>query len=213
MKIIKHLSGYAPVKLAATLASFGGIYIYTRLLGPDEYGRYALMFSVMALIHLLSLTWVEASSYRFSGAVKTPEDLRNHFKTSVILLGMSLFLAALWISLLLYVTWGYPDYRRFVPYIALLLPLNTLIKIAMEVHKAQQHVRRYMISACAKIGLGFVVGVCLAWQTNLGAVAPIAGLLTAAILLAFFEGRWVLGQSLTGKTDRGTLKAWGVRHC
>ncbi len=210
MKISKHLSGYAPVKLAATLASFGGIYLFTRLLGPDEYGRYALMFSVMAIIHLLSLTWVEAASFRFSGALKTPESLNNHFKTSIVLLGFSLIVAAVWVIGLLILTWDHPQYRAFVPYIALLLPLNTLVKIAMEAHRAQQHVRHYMLSASAKIILGFIVGVLLAWKTGLGAVAPIAGLVSSAIILAFFEGRWVLRNALPGQTNQATLKAWAV---
>ncbi len=58
MKLARHLLGYAPVKLVAALCAFGGIYVFTRLLSAEEYGRYALMFSVMALMHTFSLTWV-----------------------------------------------------------------------------------------------------------------------------------------------------------
>ncbi len=67
MKLLRHLAGYLPVQVANGIAAFGGVFVYTRLLGPDEYGRYALMFSAMALIHMLSLTSAEAAAFRFAG--------------------------------------------------------------------------------------------------------------------------------------------------
>ena len=45
MKLLRHLAGYLPVQVANGIAAFGGVFVYTRLLDPDEYGRYALMFS------------------------------------------------------------------------------------------------------------------------------------------------------------------------
>ena len=48
MKLFRHLAGYLPANLASALASFGSVYVFTRLLGADEYGRYALMFAINA---------------------------------------------------------------------------------------------------------------------------------------------------------------------
>jgi O-antigen/teichoic acid export membrane protein len=79
MKLLSHLAGYLPVNIANGIAAFGGVYVFTRLLGPEEYGRYALMFSVMALIHTLSLTPAEASAYRFAGKADGPIDWRARF--------------------------------------------------------------------------------------------------------------------------------------
>ena len=62
MKLARHLAGYLPANLASAIASFGGVYVYTRLLGADEYGRYALMFSVLALIHTITLAPGEAAA-------------------------------------------------------------------------------------------------------------------------------------------------------
>ena len=67
MKLTRHLAGYLPANLASAIASFGGVYVFTRLLDADEYGRYALMFSVMALIHTVTLAPAEAAAYRFTG--------------------------------------------------------------------------------------------------------------------------------------------------
>jgi O-antigen/teichoic acid export membrane protein len=210
VKLSRHLLGYAPVKLVAALCSFGGIYVYTRLLGAEQYGRYALMFSVMVLIHTVSLTWVEASAYRFTAKAQTAGNLQDHFRTSLALLLRALLVAMILVGVLLFVTWDKPNYRAFVPFIALLLPFNTMIKIAMEAHKASQQVKRYALSAMAKILLGFIVGSLFAWKTGLGAVAPFAGLLSASTVLVMVEGRWLLQQAVGGKTDKETRKAWLV---
>ena len=208
MKLGRHLLGYAPVKLVAALCSFGGIYVYTRLLGADQYGRYALMFSVMALIHTVSLTWVEASAYRFTAKAQSTGKLPDHFRTSLALVLRALFVAMIFVCALLYVTWDKPNYRAFVPFIAVLLPFNTMIKIAMEAHKASQHVKRYALSAMVKLLLGFLIGSLLAWQTGLGAVAPFAGLLCASTVLVAREGSWLLKQAVGGTTDKATRRAW-----
>jgi len=208
VKLGRHLLGYAPVKLVAALCSFGGIYVYTRLLGAEQYGRYALMFSVMALIHTVSLTWVEASAYRFTAKAQASRNMPDHFRTSLALLLRALFVGMILVCALLFVTWDKPNYRAFVPFIALLLPFNTMIKIAMEAHKASQQVKRYALSAMAKILLGFLIGSFLAWQTGLGAVAPFAGLLCASTVLVLIEGSWLLKQAVGGKTDKATRRAW-----
>ncbi|WP_017931118.1 oligosaccharide flippase family protein [Robiginitomaculum antarcticum] len=208
MKFTRHLIGYAPVKILAMLCSFGGIYLYTRLLSPEDYGRYALMFSVMALIHMLSLTWVEASSYRMGGEYKTASDRANHFRTATTLMLASLGVTALLLTVLFFFSRNAAEYRNFIPFMAVIMPLNTLIKIAMEAHRAQQNVKRFMLSAMAKLAIGFSVGVLLAWKSGLGALAPFAGLATGAVILACVEGRWVLAQALKGQTESKTMRRW-----
>jgi len=210
MKLGRHLLGYAPVKLVAALCSFGGIYVFTRLLGADEYGRYALMFSVMALIHTFSLTWVEASAYRFTARAKAEHKLPDHFRTSLALVLRAMIVALGLVGILLLATWNYPNYRAFVPYIALLLPFNTLIKIGLEAHRASQQVRRYVLIAISKSMIGFVVGSFLAWKSGLGAVAPFAGLVTASALLALVEGKWLLKQAVGGLIDPSMQRKWPV---
>ncbi len=208
MKLARHLLGYAPVKLVGALCAFGGIYVFTRLLSADQYGRYALMFSVMALMHTLSLTWVEAAAYRFTAKAQKNGQLPDHFRTALVLLFRALGLGLVLVFILLAVTWNMPDYRVFVPYIALLIPCNALIKIAMEAHKANQQVRHYALVAMTKMLLGFAVGAFLAWKTGLGAVAPFAGLVFASVCLVLVEGRWLFKQALGGHSDGVTRRAW-----
>ncbi|MEL6757449.1 MAG: oligosaccharide flippase family protein, partial [Pseudomonadota bacterium] len=94
MKLLRHLAGYLPVKIASGIAAFGGVYVYTRLLGPEDYGRYALMFSVMTLVHMLSLTSAEAAAFRFAGEAREKNQLPDHFRTTLSLTFRSLAIAA-----------------------------------------------------------------------------------------------------------------------
>lgn len=65
-KLLKHLFGYMPVNLVNGLVGFGSVFIFTRLLGGEAYGHYALALSTLHLIHTLTLTWCEAAGYRFT---------------------------------------------------------------------------------------------------------------------------------------------------
>jgi len=208
MKLMRHLAGYAPVNIASALAAFGGVYVFTRLLGADEYGRYALMISALALIHTLSLTWAEAANYRFTARAEAAGKLPDHYRTGLSLMGRSLIWAAALVLILLAVTWNYPNYRAFIPFIAVLLPLNTIVQMALEAHKAGQRVGRYALVETSRLIIGFTLGALLAWKTGLGALAPFAGLVTASALMALKEGPWLLAQAKNGQTQATTSKAW-----
>ena len=48
--IWRRLLGYFPASLAGGLASFGGVYVLTRLLSPADYGFYALALTTMGIV-------------------------------------------------------------------------------------------------------------------------------------------------------------------
>ncbi len=208
MKLSRHLAGYLPANLASAIASFGGIYVFTRLLGADEYGRYALMFSVMALIHTIALAPAEAAAYRFTGAAQAKGDLADHFDAVRGLLLRSLIVAGLLMLALTGAVWTLPEYLKLLPWIALLLPVNTLVQATLEAHKAQQNVARYAAVFSFKLLGGFTIGALVAWQTNAGAAAPFIGLLVAAGLLSLFQMPWLLKASSGGKSDAVRRRAY-----
>ena len=208
MKLLRHLAGYAPVNIAAAIASFGGVYVFTRLLGADEYGRYAVMLSALAIIHTISLSWAEAAGYRFSARAEKNGQLADHHRTGLGLLARSLFLSAAIVCALLAATWNMPEYRAFIPFFVLLLPLMTIIQMALEAHRAGQRVQRYAVVETSRLLIGFAVGAVLAWQTGLGALAPFAGLLAAALLLAVTEGSWLFGAAQGGQSSPSVRREW-----
>lgn len=208
MKLARHLAGYLPANLASAIASFGGVYVYTRLLGADEYGRYALMFSVLALIHTITLAPGEAAAYRFTGRANAKGDTADHYATVRSLLLRSLLLAGVLMAVLTVCVWHMPRYLRILPWMALLLPLNTLLQATLEAQRASQQVSRYAAIFSFKLLAGFAIGALIAWWTHIGAAAPFMGLAFAAAILCFFQAPWLQRAARGGKSDPARRRAY-----
>ena len=73
--------GYLPVNLVQGVVGFGAIVVFTRLLSPEDYGGYALAFSVVAMTHLIGLTWIEAAMARFYAAEPQGQPRADLFAT------------------------------------------------------------------------------------------------------------------------------------
>ena len=208
MKLLRHLAGYLPVNIASGIAAFGGVYVYTRLLGPEDYGRYALMFSVMSMVHMLSMTSAEAAAFRFAGEAKAKQNLPDHFRTTLSLTFRSLIVAAVLIGGLAIALGRLPEYLKILPWIALLIPVNSMVQMALESHRASENVGRYALIATTKTLGGFIFGALIAWQTGFGAASPFIGMLLAGSIWMVTESRWLIGQSKSGKTDAGRRRAY-----
>ncbi|MEL7231403.1 MAG: polysaccharide biosynthesis C-terminal domain-containing protein [Pseudomonadota bacterium] len=213
MKLLRHLAGYLPVNIASAIAAFGGVYVFTRLLEADEYGRYALMVSAMALIHTLSLTPAEAAAYRFAGKAGADGKLPDHFRTAVSLTFRSLLVTAVLIIALGAALNQLPDYLAILPWIAVLMPLNTVIQMTLESHKAGQQVGRYAAVETTRLLGGFLIGALIAWQSGLGAASPFIGMVVIGAILVAPQGLWLAGQVKSGETSpqlRRAYLAYGV---
>lgn len=208
MKWMKHLAGYLPVNIAAGLASFGGVYVFTRLMGPEEYGIYALMFWGMAMIHTICLTWVEAANYRFAGAAEESGALPDHYNTSLKLMLRAIIMALVLAGALWFAVRDMPRYAATLPWIAMLLPLDTIIKMALEAHRAGQRVGRYAFTETFRLLIGFAIGAFAAWKLNVGAAAPFVGLVAAAALMCLRELPFLLKSAKGGKRDQKREAAW-----
>jgi len=208
MKLLKHLTGYMPVSLANGLVGFAGVYVFTRLLGADEYGRYALLFSIHALIHTLTLSWAEAASFRFAGHAVEAGDLPGHYRTALNLVSRSLLLTALGIGLVALYFRDDPAYLEVLPWLFALALASTFGQVALEAHRAHQRVGRYSFAQTGRIVLGFLAGALVALLTGLGATAPFVGLLFGALFVLFREGPWLLKQARGGKTNPTRNRAW-----
>ena len=93
--------GYLPANIVQGVVGFLAIVVFTRLLSPGDFGRYALAFSVLTLAHVAVFTWLEAAMARFWASGKPGRDLAAHFA--------SLYRAATWLTV------------AFIPVVALVL--------------------------------------------------------------------------------------------
>ena len=208
MSLARHLAGYLPVNLASGLASFGAVYVFTRVMGADEYGVYALMLWTMAMIHTISLTWVEAAAYRFTAEAEARGDLAGHYRTAIRLMLKALALAFALAALVWFALRDQPHYAATLPWIAALLPINSIVQISLQAHKAGLRVGRYAFTETFRLLMGFALGALIAWKLKLGAASPFIGLTIAAGLMALREGAWLAGAAKGGVTNPAREKAW-----
>jgi O-antigen/teichoic acid export membrane protein len=209
MKLVKHLTGYLPVSLANGLVGFGSVYVFTRLLGADDYGRYALMFSTMVLIHTMTLTWAEAGSYRFASIAAEEKKLPAHYRTGLRLLSRGIFVMAVVAAL----AWWFkfradPAYSAIMPWLIATMLVNAVGQLALEAHRAHQRVGRYALVETSRVVFGFLIGALLAWQSGLGPASPFVGMFAAATVIALHEGVWLLRQSRGGEVNPKRSREW-----
>ena len=69
--------GYLPAQIVQGVVGFLTIFVFTRLLSAEDFGRYALAFSVMTLAHVATFSWLEAAMARFWAAQRDGADMAS----------------------------------------------------------------------------------------------------------------------------------------
>jgi len=63
--LLRHSAIYLIARGVPGAINFLAIAIYTRLLSPQEYGQYVLVFSAVTLINIVLYDWLKLSLLRF----------------------------------------------------------------------------------------------------------------------------------------------------
>lgn len=173
--LARRLLGTLPVNIAQAVAGFGAIWAFTRLLSPEDYGRYALVLSAVMLAHTLALTWAEAAAYRFLPQARAEGRARDHFATLLILALAAGVVAALAAAAALMIV---PAGNRLGPAIvfaAVSAFCRFLTRLARESDRADGCVARHSLFESTYLLAGFAAGAVFAVTTRLGPAAPFAG--------------------------------------
>jgi O-antigen/teichoic acid export membrane protein len=205
--IWRRLFGYLPANIAGGLASFGGVIVYTRLMTPEDYGRYALVLTFMSAVHTLTATWAEAAAYRFAGEAEAKGRLAAHVRTVMRLIaastgvGLVLMLATLPFA-------ASAELKLAILFAVAVMALQPLVAASQEMLRAQQRVARHsMVRIALDLG-AFAVGALVAWRAGLGAAAPLAGLALMLAVAAISEGARLWHESAGGAFERGQVKRY-----
>ena len=201
--------GYLPANIIQGVVGFLAVVVYTRLLSAEDFGRYALAFSVMTLAHVATFSWLEAAMARFWAAQRDGADMASHFaslyRTAFIMTALFLPLAALVIWL-----WPMPDSFRLPIGVALLgIPVRCLTKLAQERYRAAGEVRKAASLDIWNTLAGFGVGAAIALSGG-GASSPLAGLLIAPLFALPFILPGELREARSGVVDHERLKSYAV---
>ena len=172
--------GYLPANIIQGLVGFGAIVVFTRLLSAEDFGRYAIAFSVMTLIHVGTFSWLEAAMARF-WAAEEGQSLADHFLT-LYRTAAVVTLAALPVAGL--ILWAVPIGPALKLAIAAGLvgiPIRCFAKLAQERFRASGEVSKSAKMDIAVSLGGFAISVGCALQ-GLGAASPLIGLAVAPLL-------------------------------
>ncbi|HVZ29730.1 MAG TPA: lipopolysaccharide biosynthesis protein, partial [Asticcacaulis sp.] len=198
----KGLLGYLPANILQGIVGFATLTVFTRLLSPDEYGRYALAFGVSSLIYTLFFTWMEAAMARFYVAEsrQTTEAPALYGTVYRLFFGVVVVFAAL-SAVGLWFWQGNVELRLAVGYsLATIIP-RSLVRLVQEQRRAEGRVGQASIIDMVQTAGGFAIGVACAFA-GLGGASPIIGTGIIAVLCLPLIARedW-------GRAGRGTFDA------
>lgn len=199
----------APLQIAQALVGLGAIAAFTRLMSPEEFGRYALALSASMLAHTLLFTWAEAAAFRFFAAARAERRLADHFATLLALaFGLGAIVLVATGALLAFVGVT-EDVAALSAFAAGAAVFRFLTRITRESERAAFDIGRYAALETAYLAVGFAAGVALLMKFDLGAIAPFAGLLLAGAVIFLIDAPRLLRRAKGGapSLDRATTYA------
>lgn len=166
--------GYLPANIVQGVVGFLAIVLFTRLLSPADFGRYALAYSVMTLAHVAVFSWLEAAMARF-WAAQAPGAAQGHFAS---LYRTAFVLSAGFVVVAGVAVWLWPADPLFKIALAAGLggaPARCFVKLAQERYRAAGEVSKAANLDMAVAVGGLTVGVGFA-LVGAGGAAPLLGL-------------------------------------
>ena len=200
--------GYLPANIVQGVVGFLAIILFTRLLSPEDFGRYALAFSVMTLAHVAVFSWLEAAMARF-WAAQTPGAAQGHFaslyRTAFVLSAGFIVVAGL-------AVWLLPADPLFKLALAVGLagaPARCMVKLAQERFRAEGEVAKSarLDMAVTLGGLAIGVGFALA---GAGGAAPLLGLGLAPLAALPFVLPGELKQARGGGFEAARVREYAL---
>ena len=199
---------YIPVNLASVIYSFGGLAILTRLLEPEEYGRYAIALITMLAVHMGLFTWLEAAMARYQARAEKENDVNSHLKT----IYSYAFITAIcgWAAAMIVLT-ALPVETALKTLIMFAISstcLQLFLNLGNEAHKAAHRIKRYSANYSSHLMLSFIIGIILILTTPLREIGPIAGILIASILVLFIDIPFIRKQMHGGEIQKARLQKY-----
>lgn len=187
--VVRHAAAYMLARGVPALISFLAIPLFTRLMNPEGYGKYALVATTVALINALFFQWIRLSFVRFIPAAKgEPDRLKSTVLTCQLLL----------IVIGGAITLGIIAANHFIPALAgwgsvagicwLVLAVQPIFELFCEEARANIQPRYFMALQLARTSLTTGLGALLI-KLGLGWWGPLLGMFAGNMLPAIYAYR------------------------
>jgi O-antigen/teichoic acid export membrane protein len=205
----KGLIGYLPANIVQGLVGLLSITVFTRVLTPEAYGRYALAFSTMALVQTAVFTWLEASVARF-----WPLESHGGDPGALIATVYRAFwrTAAGFVPVCALAVWLWPADASLKWALAAALSAilaRSLVKLSLERRRAAGEATKASLLDIGQTAGGFLLGAAFA-LAGFGAGAPLWGLGLAALLCVPFALPGELGRRRGATADPERLAGYAA---
>jgi O-antigen/teichoic acid export membrane protein len=208
----KGLWGYLPANILQGLIGFATLMVFTRVLSPDDYGRYALTFGISSLAQTLFFTWIEAAMARFYPAdSRTDREAPELYGTLYRLFALVAVVFAIACVLGL---WLWPVSGDAGQSLKMAMGLGlgcvifrSLIKLVQEQRRSEGRVGAASILDMIQTAGGFGLGVLCA-TAGLGGASPVVGGGLIALICLPFVVREDWGRALKGRFSVEKAKAY-----
>lgn len=178
--LIRHSLFYFLARGGSGLIAFLAIYVYTRLLKPDEYGVFAMLISSMSMVSAIFFQWLNLGLARYYGAYR---DRRDVILSTVI---AGFFLAAIATAAIAFLVVTFFSYRFIDDWVFVMLPLAWALawfELNQRIANVDLQPIRYGLMAAFKAAVGLATGVAL--YGILGIHGVLLGVFLSALFVPF----------------------------
>jgi O-antigen/teichoic acid export membrane protein len=202
------LWGYLPANILQGLIGFATLMVFTRVLSPEEYGRYAMAFGISSMAQTVFFTWIEAAMARFyPSESRTDTTAPDLYGTVYRLFAMVAVAFTLICALGL---WLWPLHGALKMAMGLSLGcviFRSLIKLVQEQRRSEGRVGAASVLDMIQTAGGFGLGVLCA-TLGLGGASPIVGGGLIALMCLPFVAREDWGRALKGRFNAEKARAY-----
>lgn len=186
--LLRHSFYYVLARGIPGLVNFAALALYTRLMAPDEFGRYSLVIAAIGLLDVMVFQWLRLVLARF---IPKYQDKPQFVQESVLALYFFLAAVLLFVGACAALMWRDPVIRGlFIVGIPLTLA-QSWFQMDLMLSSAQLQPRRYGHLMWSKALLALAGGASLVWL-GFGAQGPLLGLLFGIVVawLTFGQAAW-----------------------
>lgn len=171
---IKHSVFYFITQGFSGLISFIALIVYTRLLTPDEFGRYSLVIAGAGLFNTVFFQWLKLSLLRYLPIQKENDKVfLSNIITSFLIIAVILGLLAFIYFLMLHDQ----IWERYILFGLLLIWSEGWFELNLELLRSKLKPIKYGILKFLKNLISLLFGIFFIYLLKIGALGPIYGIL------------------------------------
>jgi len=184
--ILRHSAIYFIARGIPGLVNFVALALYTRLLAPEEFGRYALLTVGVGLVNVMVFQWLSLVAIRFLQSDTSQDTFLGGILAQFYLLAAITSISGFCLALV----WPDPVWQRLLALAVPLLVTQAGVELSLVIISARIEPGRYGLMLGSKSVIATILGVLLAW-VGLGATAPVLGLVAGQIVALLLFGRYI----------------------